>query len=339
VAAILAAVLVAAFVQPAIAVDKELKETRQELRETKRRIRARAERTRAIQRKLNRLATRISRNEGVIVRTQHKMHVLAERIDAQEPVLRQLEAELAAQAREAYITGGSGAPLIYLFTATSAAEMASRLSLLDEVSRRDSLLADKVLELQERLANQRAQYARYLGLLRVSRQELKEDQREMNEVLRHSREMFQRLQAHKEAVLYQLSRIRPFLVCPVGNPHAIADDFGIWVHRPKNWGGDHVHQGNDIMAPGGTPIYAPFDGVAVNATNHIGGNAVKVFGKYGYVYNAHLSRFGKLGQVQTGDIVGYVGATGNTGANHDHFEWHPGNGSAVDPHPFLMKVC
>jgi murein DD-endopeptidase MepM/ murein hydrolase activator NlpD len=57
------------------------------------------------------------------------------------------------------------------------------------------------------------------------------------------------------------------------------------------------------------------------------------------VYNAHLSRFGQLGQVEAGDIVGYVGATGNTGANHDHFEWHPDNGDAVDPHDFLLMVC
>jgi murein DD-endopeptidase MepM/ murein hydrolase activator NlpD len=140
-------------------------------------------------------------------------------------------------------------------------------------------------------------------------------------------------------VLDEISRIRPFAVCPVGDPHAVGDNFGIWVHRSKQWGGDHVHQGNDIMAPEGTPIYAPFDGTAVDTTNHIGGNAVSVYGKYGYVYNAHLSRFGQLGPVKAGDIVGYVGHTGDTGANHDHFEWHPGEGEAVDPNEFLMLVC
>ena len=43
--------------------------------------------------------------------------------------------------------------------------------------------------------------------------------------------------------------------------------------------------------------------------------------------------------METGTVIGYVGATGNTGANHDHFEWHPDNGPAVDPHEFLLKVC
>jgi peptidoglycan LD-endopeptidase LytH len=66
---------------------------------------------------------------------------------------------------------------------------------------------------------------------------------------------------------------------------------------------------------------------------------VKVYGDYGYVYNAHLSAFGTLGEVQRGDVIGYVGATGNAGGPHDHFEWHPDNGEAVDPHEYLLMVC
>jgi murein DD-endopeptidase MepM/ murein hydrolase activator NlpD len=154
-----------------------------------------------------------------------------------------------------------------------------------------------------------------------------------------SRRLFDQLQARKDDILETISKIRPFAVCPVQGPVAIADDFGIWVHRSEARGGDHVHQGNDMMAAFGTPIVAPFDGTAVVATNKIGGNAVKVYGDYGYVYNAHLSSFGKLGPVQAGDVIGYVGNTGNTDANHDHFEWHPGNGAAVDPHGFLLLVC
>jgi murein DD-endopeptidase MepM/ murein hydrolase activator NlpD len=126
-------------------------------------------------------------------------------------------------------------------------------------------------------------------------------------------------------------------VCPVGEPYTYIDTFG----APRWAGGFHLHQGTDIFAPEGTPIFAPFDGVAVTADNTLGGMAVRVIGEVGYVYQAHLSAYGQLGPVKAGDIVGYVGNTGDAihSAPHDHFEFHPGNGDAVDPFPYLNAVC
>ncbi len=128
-----------------------------------------------------------------------------------------------------------------------------------------------------------------------------------------------------------------FRTCPVAGPHDVMNNFGVWVIKPGV--PKHIHQGNDIMAASGTPIVAPFDGVAESSFNELGGNAVKVFGDAGYVYNAHLSSYGTLGEVKAGTVIGYVGSTGDAGGPHDHFEWHPGNGSAVDPNAFLMAVC
>ncbi|HET9724448.1 MAG TPA: peptidoglycan DD-metalloendopeptidase family protein [Actinomycetota bacterium] len=124
-------------------------------------------------------------------------------------------------------------------------------------------------------------------------------------------------------------------VCPVDEPKAYSDNW----HAPRWGGGFHLHQGIDIFAPTGTPIRAPFDGTAVSADNWLGGIAVKVYGESGYVYNAHLSERGQLGRVEAGDIIGYVGSTGNASGPHDHFEYHPGNGDAVNPYLFLNAVC
>ena len=125
--------------------------------------------------------------------------------------------------------------------------------------------------------------------------------------------------------------------CPIDGPHEVADNFGVVVNIPGV--PQHIHQGNDISAPTGTPIVAPFPGNAVANPNTLGGQAVEVYGDAGYVYNAHLSAYGKLGTVETGDIIGYVGSTGDATGPHDHFEWHPGNGEAVDPNDALMAVC
>jgi murein DD-endopeptidase MepM/ murein hydrolase activator NlpD len=234
---------------------------------------------------------------------------------------------------------GPGAPVLYLLTATSAAEAAARMSILTEMNRRDEILAAKVEETQERLSRRRAEMVRLQLSLELALRELEIDQAKLQVKFRESKRLFAKLQVEKEEILTELSKLRPFAVCPVGDPHAVGDGFGLIHHHSKKEGGTHAHQGNDIMAPMGTPIYAPFDGVAVTSRNEIGGKAVKVYGEFGFVYNAHLSVYGKLGPVETGDVVGYVGATGNASGPHDHFEWHPDDGEAVDPYPFLMLVC
>ena len=66
-----------------------------------------------------------------------------------------------------------------------------------------------------------------------------------------------------------------------------------------------------------------------------------VYGRRGFVFNAHLTRLGKLGKVAAGDVIGYVGNSGDAqgGSTHDHFEWHPSGGPAVDPYGLLNAAC
>jgi murein DD-endopeptidase MepM/ murein hydrolase activator NlpD len=317
--------------------DDAVQQTKHELRQAKERVRQRREKIRELQRHLNVLATRISKaqadigmTEAHIADLQHKMNVLRARADL-------LQSKLDERNRSAYMYGT--APVLYLLTATSAADAASRMSFINEMNRRDEVLASKVQENSEELGRTEAEVVRAQNILELIKRRLELDQKELDKRMAESRQLLSGFKQRVDEIQYQLSRIRPFAVCPVDGPVAVADDFGIMVHHPKNQGGDHIHQGNDMYAAMGEPIVAPFDGTAVDARNHIGGLAVKVYGEFGYVYNAHLSRYGQLGPVSKGDVIGYVGMTGNAGGPHDHFEWHPGNGPAVDPHGFLLLVC
>jgi TP901 family phage tail tape measure protein len=128
----------------------------------------------------------------------------------------------------------------------------------------------------------------------------------------------------------------PFRTFPIAGTmnYSYADTFG--APRP----GGRTHQGIDIIAPMGTPVVATFPGFIERVPNELGGLAVRVRGSRGYTYNAHFSRYGKSGKVGTGDVIGYVGQTGNArySVPHLHFEWHPNNGPAVNPYQYLRAV-
>jgi murein DD-endopeptidase MepM/ murein hydrolase activator NlpD len=317
--------------------DDQLKESKQELHHTKDKVRTQQRRIRKLQRRMNGLATRISKTESDIVAAEQRVDKLERRMLIMRVRASLLQAKLDERSREAYMFGG--APVLYLLTATSAAEAASRMSFLTEMNRRDGVLAAKVRQTTDRLARTEGEVVRARQVIELTKRRLELDQRELGRTMAESRRLVAGLRDRVEQIQYEISTIRPFSVCPVVGPVAIADDFGIMVHHPPKQGGDHIHQGNDMLAPMDAPIVAPFDGEAVEASNHIGGMAVEVRGEFGYVYNAHLSAFGQLGTVEAGDVIGYVGATGNAGGPHDHFEWHPDNGKAVDPHEFLLMVC
>jgi murein DD-endopeptidase MepM/ murein hydrolase activator NlpD len=173
------------------------------------------------------------------------------------------------------------------------------------------------------------------------RRRLLRDRREAVQRIRRSDRHFARrvraLQARRRSIDAWISTWGVFRYCPVRGWHSIADNFGITVRLPGV--PVHVHQGNDIVAYTGTPIVAPFDGYASASSSELGGHEVRVTGARGYVYNAHLSAYGTLGQVRAGTVIGYVGATGDATTAHDHFEWHPYGGGAVDPHPYLAVSC
>jgi murein DD-endopeptidase MepM/ murein hydrolase activator NlpD len=129
-------------------------------------------------------------------------------------------------------------------------------------------------------------------------------------------------------------------VFPVADPHTFSSTFG----APRS--GGRTHEGNDIFAPMGTPLLAVERGVLDNiGVGTLGGTKLWLVGESGTeYYYAHLSAYvegiheGMV--VEAGDVVGYVGNTGNAISTppHLHFEIHPDGGEAIDPYPLLSAV-
>lgn len=118
----------------------------------------------------------------------------------------------------------------------------------------------------------------------------------------------------------------------------------------NDWGfarsGGRTHEGTDVFAPKGTRILAPDSGRVSLRSNTLGGTTVWLTGDAGISYYlAHLD--GYPGGLSTGDrvakgqVVGYVGNTGNARgtASHLHIQMHPGGGSPVNPYPTLRYYC
>ena len=111
--------------------------------------------------------------------------------------------------------------------------------------------------------------------------------------------------------------------------------------------GGREHEGVDIIAKSGTPIYAVANGtitrVFLDRPGSLGGNAVRLTGADGtYFHYAHLSAFAEgaaLGAtVVAGQVIGYIGSTGSSSTPHLHFEYHPGGGAATNPYPLIKPL-
>jgi murein DD-endopeptidase MepM/ murein hydrolase activator NlpD len=132
-------------------------------------------------------------------------------------------------------------------------------------------------------------------------------------------------------------------VFPVFGPSAYTDTFG----APR--ADVSYHHGDDIFAPLGAPILAVADGTVFSVGwNEIGGNRLWLRDTKGnQFYYAHLAAFSTLAvngaHVHAGDVVGFVGNTGDAEGTpyHLHFEVHPvsllflGYDGAVDPTAYL----
>lgn len=120
------------------------------------------------------------------------------------------------------------------------------------------------------------------------------------------------------------------IICPVQGGSAYGNTWG----APRS--GGRRHQGVDMLAPTGTPLQSVVSGFVDHRSNGLGGITISLRGDNGNrYYYAHLVAYeGLPGWVPQGQVIGYIGDTGNaTGTPHLHFEIRPGGGVPVNPYP------
>jgi len=102
----------------------------------------------------------------------------------------------------------------------------------------------------------------------------------------------------------------------------------------------HFHTGLDFAAPTGTPIMAVAGGTIteVGYSGAYGNRTIETLADGTELWYCHQNTFGTSvgATVKPGQVIGYVGSTGNVTGPHLHLEVHPGGGDPVDPFTALQ---
>jgi peptidoglycan LD-endopeptidase LytH len=299
-----------------------------------------------------------------------RMGRLRGQLDAYDTRSRDLRGVIRDRAVEAYMTGGDELdPLARAFTPeavqqsliarevlaiSTEAETASLDSLVAITAEMDRLKEDLEAD-SDRVATLRAEseavVARMNELFDIASAQaseasrvfsdasaaLEERRRREAEERRRRDEVRAALGAPAEGVPMWVT---PGFTCPIAGPNWFIDTW----HAPRS--GGRLHKGTDMFAPRGTPLVAVGDGRVQRGYDALGGNTVWLFADHGVNYfYAHLDSFASgiaSGQrVSRGQVIGYVGDTGNPapGAYHLHFGIYPGGLMAVNPYPTVTAVC
>ena len=289
----------------------------------------------------NAAAARLNNAQTALALAERDVEQLTAQADAMHARVGRLEAQVRTIAVERYMTGSSGPMLATAdLSALARADAMIRMLALGSSDALDSFrVAQSDLEANRRAMAQRLRDRR--SAVAAIRADETKAAAELNTLGAALAALEAR--AAKSGHTAAASRGRTGVivtgdwVCPVQGPHSFSDDFG----APRS--GGRSHQGNDILAPRGTPVVANVAGSVSHNESNLGGHGYFLHGNDGNTYyGAHLDSYtNSVGNVAAGTVIGYVGDTGDArgGVTHLHFEIHPGGGPAVDPYLTLRKYC
>ncbi|HEX6222263.1 MAG TPA: peptidoglycan DD-metalloendopeptidase family protein [Acidimicrobiia bacterium] len=286
---------------------------------------------------------------------ERKQERIQTNYDAHAEDLEVVQAQLEEQAVQMYMMGGFNNPGI-IFSASS----------VDQVMTTSEFLNSATLGGQESINDliaAKGELTRYQDDLSVAHDELKVAEANALDVLDRQESameaeqaayaklsgqckeltaQFQKEEAERKARAAQRAagsvQVGSF-ICPLPpGQTSFIDSWGF--PRP----GGRRHQGVDMFAARGTPIYAVQSGTATPSSNSLGGITVHLRADTGFTYYyAHLDSRAISGsqRVDQGQVVGYNGNSGNAlgTSPHLHFEIRPGGGGPVNPYPTVRAAC
>jgi murein DD-endopeptidase MepM/ murein hydrolase activator NlpD len=288
-------------------------------------------------------ATALSARISAAQTEQAKLETEIADAEARIPLLRaraaELKVEVKARAAQLYMRHGNVAGFESAMDASNAEDALRAAHLTDTIGTHDLDAAAQLRGTAAKLAAREAE----LKSQRAALQQTIDSLAPLNDLLQKKLAVANDAYDRVHALLVDgvtrkgLDVSTGATECPVKGVVVFTDDFG--ELRP---GGPHP--GIDMGALTGTPVVAVVTGLVVHDAGGDGGNGAWLIGvDHVSYYYAHFSRYeGGGGLVKAGDVIGYVGMTGNATGPHLHFEVHPGAPGAsppVDPFATLVALC
>jgi murein DD-endopeptidase MepM/ murein hydrolase activator NlpD len=224
-----------------------------------------------------------------------------------------------------------------LLNADNTNDLARNLELVSQSQERDRVLLKEFSDQKAKLQNSETELKVLEGEQQIELETVLAEQAALTDAL-------EKMQRELASITSGASIALGGFVFPVTAPFNFADTMG----APRMTGSkyEHRHEGTDIFGAYGSPVLAVSRGVIVRmGVAVLGGNKLWLKSTDGTeYYYAHLSAFvegvtdGTI--VEAGDVIGFLGDTGNARGTppHVHFEVHPGGGGPVNPYPFLAAV-
>jgi murein DD-endopeptidase MepM/ murein hydrolase activator NlpD len=298
----------------------------------------------------NAVAAKVTEAYGQAQALADEVSNVERRITEGKALAAELRAAAERRALNAYT--GAGDEAVIVLASDDPTDAARRAEYLERINARDNDAVAELGEVNEDLEHQRAELDRVRAEHEQVLQQLETEQAQLDGLLQEAvaaqtalEERLARESAARRAAELAAARgprsgggsgqVIGGLVCPVPGS-AFSDSWG----APRS--GGRVHQGTDLMAGYGTPTYAVIGGSVSVSSSANGGNQLYLNGNDGNTYfYAHLQSYAVTsGSVSQGQLVAYVGDTGNaTGVPHLHFEIHLGGGSPINPYPTLAQIC
>lgn len=310
---------------------------------------------------LNAALEELERIQGKLWNLEWRIDQLTQRIGEYETDVSSLEENARRLVVEAYTNGGSDL-ITAAFAAGSIQDLLTSQVLIDKATSHDLVALDRLsavnremdrlqVDLDAKTVEVEAVRAEQASVV-LQTEEIRDRARKVHDDAkakyasvyaryqeRLAREAAARAARSSGAAAGLPSRVTNGVVCPVAGGASFIDSWGY----PRS--GGRTHKGTDMFAPRGTPLVAMYSGSVRVNSHSLGGKQVYVYGDNGlFYYYAHLdgwaSGLSTGDRVDRGQVIGYVGDTGNAwGTPHLHLGMGPIGGGLVNPYPTVRAAC